>query len=68
MSLLTNNDHDPAHSKIFWFFNYFLKVRVREIGPNSFEYMIEEWDYQDGDHGAEDIGYFIAETGDYKVQ
>ena len=42
---------DPAH------------LRVRNVTTSSFEFMIEEWDYLDGAHGLENIGYIAIERG-----
>ena len=38
-------------------------VRVRNVRPNSFEARIEEWNYQDGLHGGENVSFFVAEAG-----
>ncbi len=40
-----------------------LNVRVRNVTPTSFEYQLDEWDYLDGVHGAETIGYLVLESG-----
>ncbi|MEM9015461.1 MAG: LamG-like jellyroll fold domain-containing protein [Verrucomicrobiota bacterium] len=35
-------------------------VRVRNIGPDSFEYTVEEWEYKDGAHGADETMNFLV--------
>ncbi|CAM2069804.1 hypothetical protein SCOR_30795 [Sulfidibacter corallicola] len=51
MKLNSANDSDPAH------------VRLRSVTYESFQYKIEEWDYQDGTHGEEIMSYMILEAG-----
>jgi DNA-binding beta-propeller fold protein YncE len=40
-------------------------VRVRNVGPTSFQFRLEEWDYQDGPHGTETVSYLVVEAGAY---
>ena len=42
-------------------------VRVRSVGPTSFQFRLEEWDYQDGPHGTETVSYLVVEAGEYAV-
>ncbi|MEM7145261.1 MAG: DUF1800 family protein [Verrucomicrobiota bacterium] len=48
---LGDNDLEPA------------VVRVRNITTTGFEIQIDEWDYLDGVHSAEDIGWLAMEPG-----
>ncbi len=45
------NDGDPV------------TVRVRNVTGSSFQYQLDEWEYQDGSHGTEAVGYFVVDTG-----
>ncbi len=38
-------------------------IRVRNVGATSFEYQIEEWDYLDGGHITENVGFLAVEAG-----
>ncbi|MEK7411841.1 MAG: Ig-like domain-containing protein, partial [Planctomycetota bacterium] len=38
-----------------------ITVRVRNVTSNSFEYRIQEWDYQNGSHPAENLTYLVME-------
>ena len=38
-------------------------VRIRNVESNSFEIRFQEWDYLDGFHAHEDIGFFVVEAG-----
>lgn len=49
MQLMTYNGSNPAHT------------RIKNVTNNSFQYQIEEWEYLDGFHVAENIGYFVIE-------
>lgn len=40
-----------------------LTVRVRNVTGSSFEIALDEWDYLDGRHSFETVGYFVAEAG-----
>ena len=51
MQPLSYNDPDPA------------TVRLRQIGPQGFEFQIQEWDYLDGIHPLETVNYFMVEKG-----
>lgn len=51
MSVASFNDINP------------ITVRVRNVQSNSFEYQIDEWDYQDGFHAIERISYMVVEQG-----
>ena len=43
------NDGDPV------------TTRVMEVEANSFKVRLQEWDYQDGTHGAEQVAYIVVE-------
>lgn len=51
MGALTNNDGQPV------------TVRVRNVGQNSFQVRLQEWDYQDGIHATEGICWMVVEGG-----
>ena len=53
--LMSKNGGNPAHT------------RVRNVGSNSFEFQIEEWDYLNQAHTDEDIGYVVLESGLYPL-
>lgn len=40
-------------------------VRVRNVASDSFELQVDEWDYLDGAHAEETIGYLVMEAGRY---
>ncbi|MEO9651837.1 MAG: Ig-like domain-containing protein [Roseobacter sp.] len=42
-----------------------LTTRVRNVTDTGFEFQIDEWDYQDGFHGAEDIGWLAVSEGSH---
>ena len=42
-------------------------VRVRNVDSVSFEIQIDEWDYLDGKHVAEDLSYMVVEAGVYTL-
>lgn len=48
---LTNNDTDPA------------TMRVRNVTDTGFEFQIDEYDYQDGIHGAETVSWLAISEG-----
>jgi hypothetical protein len=52
---MSKNGGNPAHT------------RVRNVGSNSFEFQIEEWDYLNQAHTDEDIGYVVLESGLYPL-
>ena len=49
MQIMTFKGDKPAHT------------RLRNIGSTSFEFQIEEWDYEDQEHTDETIGYLVME-------
>ncbi len=49
--MMTRYGPDPAH------------IRLRNVSPASFDLQIEEWDYLDGPHARESVGYLIADRG-----
>ncbi|MEO1437026.1 MAG: hypothetical protein AAFV80_15910, partial [Bacteroidota bacterium] len=54
MESISNNDSEPT------------TVRVRNIGTNSFEFQIDNWDYlADQSHGTETLGYLVMEAGNH---
>jgi len=53
---LTYNDEDPA------------TVSIRNIDADGFELKINEWDYQDGTHAEETIGFMVVEAGSYQLE
>lgn len=38
-------------------------VRIRNVTSNSFQIRFQEWDYLDGSHTTENIGYMVVEAG-----
>ncbi len=38
-------------------------IRVRNVGATSFQHNLQEWDYLDGGHVLEDIGYLVLDHG-----
>ena len=53
VGIMTSNDPDPA------------VPRVRKLDGSGFDVRIQEWDYLDGAHGGETVGYVVTERGDY---
>ena len=53
--VMTYNGSDPCH------------VRLRNVGSDGFEFKIEEWDYLDGAHDRERIGYVVLEAGTHDL-
>ena len=51
---VSNEGQDPA------------VTRVRNVTPTSFELQIDEWDYLDGGHIEETIGYAVVEAGRHR--
>ena len=43
-------------------------IRVQNVTENSFEFQMDEWDYLDGAHTTETIGYLVMEAGVYQLQ
>jgi subtilisin family serine protease len=52
---LSYNGHDPA------------VVRIRNVTASSFEIRIQEWDYKDGWHTTEVVGYLVMERGHWTL-
>ncbi|MEO1258230.1 MAG: hypothetical protein AAFZ15_05515 [Bacteroidota bacterium] len=46
---MSNNDTDPA------------LIRVRNVSGNSLEVRLQEWSYQDGNHGTETVSWMVVE-------
>ena len=42
-------------------------VRVRNVTSNSFQIRFQEWDYRDGNHTTENIGYLVVEAGTHTL-
>jgi hypothetical protein len=42
-------------------------IRIRNITENAFEFQMDEWDYLDGAHTTETIGYLVMEAGAYEL-
>lgn len=42
-------------------------VRVDNVTANSFDVVIDEWDYRDGRHTAETISYLVVEAGTHTL-
>lgn len=40
-------------------------VRVRNVTTNSFEWQMDEWEYQDQLHGEEVVHYMVVESGEH---
>ena len=55
MQPLMYADDSPAH------------VRIRNVGSDGFEYQIEEWDYLDQSHAAEDMYFVVIEKGNHDI-
>ena len=53
--VLSTDDPDPA------------VVRIRNVTENGFEVSIREWDYLDGEHSFEEVGYMALEVGSYTL-
>ena len=43
-------------------------VRIRNVTPEGFDIRVQEWDYLDGDHPTEMIGYLVMERGKYLLE
>jgi len=52
---LSRNDADPA------------VVRIRNINATGFDICIQEWDYLDGTHAVESVGYLVMESGTFDL-
>lgn len=55
MQSASANDADPV------------VIRLRNIASNTFEFQLQEWDYQDGIHGAETLSYLVVESGTHQL-
>jgi hypothetical protein len=42
-------------------------VRLRNVDATGFEIRVQEWEYQDGVHTTETIGYLVMERGSYTL-
>jgi hypothetical protein len=51
MEIMTHNGKDPCH------------IRIRNVESDGCEFQIEEWNYLNGPHMEETIGFFVAEKG-----
>ncbi|MGB5986387.1 MAG: hypothetical protein WBG37_13865, partial [Desulfobacterales bacterium] len=38
-------------------------IRLRNVSPDQFEIRVQEWDYLDGAHTMEKVGYLVMEAG-----
>ena len=52
---LSYNDDEPA------------VVRIDNVVTASFDISVQEWDYQDGTHAEETVGYLVMERGSYTL-
>ncbi len=52
---LSSNGSDPA------------VIRIRNVQPDGFEMRVQEWDYLDGPHAQESVGYLVMERGSYTL-
>jgi hypothetical protein len=43
-------------------------VRVRNVDASGFEIRVQEWEYLDGKHGFETVGYLVVERGVHTLQ
>ncbi|UCF92201.1 MAG: hypothetical protein JSW39_28710 [Desulfobacterales bacterium] len=42
-------------------------IRIRNVSPTGFEIRVQEWNYLDGAHAAEKIGYLVMEAGSHTL-
>ncbi len=42
-------------------------ARLRKVQNDAFEFMIEEWDYLDGQHFTETLSYVVLESGTHEI-
>lgn len=42
-------------------------VRVRNVTATGFEFQLDEWDYLDGAHTGERVGYLVVERGSHRL-
>jgi len=55
LGLLSNHDAEPC------------TVRIRNVTSTAFEWQIDEWEYLDGTHAAEAVGYLVVEAGTHRL-
>ena len=55
---MTMNTYNGAHQS---------HIRLENVGSNSLQYQIEEWEYLNGTHGQETIAYVIVEAGVHEL-
>lgn len=53
---LSNSEDEPA------------VVRIRYVDSTGFEIRVQEWDYLDGIHAEETVGYMVMESGSYILE
>jgi PKD repeat protein len=53
---LSSNGSDPA------------LVRIRNVDTTGFDIRVQEWDYRDGHHALEAVGYLVMERGSYILE
>lgn len=44
-----------------------LTIRVRNVTSREFQIRLDEWDYLDGRHSFEDVGWIVVEAGRYEL-
>ena len=42
-------------------------IRIGNVDENGFEIRVQEWDYLDGNHAIETVGYLVMERGSYTL-
>ena len=42
-------------------------VRLRSVGDDRFEFKLEEWEYEDGPHTSETVGYLALDDGTHSL-
>jgi Protein of unknown function (DUF1800) len=60
---LTRADGTPAHIRV----RNVLNVDPANTNRASFEYQVDEWDFTDGVHGAENVSYMVIEEGVHAI-
>jgi hypothetical protein len=43
-------------------------IRIRDVDENGFEIKVQEWDYLDGPHALETVGYLVVERGSHSLE
>ncbi len=43
-------------------------VRIRNVNATGFDIRVQEWDYLDGNHTLETVGYLVMESGSYTLE